>query len=312
MENMPQKVGTFASDKDFRSVVPRYFVEEVAGGSPLTAKAKRDDLKKFLLYYQGLNGHLRANEWQPRDSRLFIEELQRQGYMPATVNRQLATLRTFGKWLRDKQVISVDPCKGIKDLVLPTCQPKAVRDIEYHRICKAADVLIGKPTTKISQDVRNRAIVELLNSSGLRISEVLDLRVSQLVGKKLVNVRCKGGKYRDVLITKHAAEMVHDYIQSHRISTEPWLFVNRYGGCLSSKGAGDGLAKIAAYANATLPESEKIHLHAHRLRHRHGYQARKLKDPVFAAKRLGHASLKYVERYAGLDEAEEEALIEQF
>jgi site-specific recombinase XerD len=310
MENLPQKVASFPSDKDFRPLTTVYFAEVVAGGSPLTAIAKRNDLKKFLLYYETLNGHLRANEWQARDSRIFLDELQKQGYMPATINRALATMRTFGKWLREKQVLFVDPCRGIKDLQLAVCQPKGVRDLEYHRVCKAADVLVSRSPTKISQDVRNRAILELLNSSGLRISEVLSLRINQVVGKKLINVRCKGGKYRDILVTKHAAGLVSDYIHYHRTSEEPWVFVNRYGGRLSAKGAGEGLAKIAAYANATLPEVEKVHLYAHRLRHRHGYKCREAKDPVFAAKRLGHGSLKYIERYATTSERDEEAIVE--
>jgi len=96
-----------------------------------------------------------------------------------------------------------------------------------------------------------------------------------------------------------------------RAGASPWLFVNRYGGRLSTKGGGEALAKIADYANATLAEADRVKVTPHRLRHRHGYQCRQLKDAVFAAKRLGHSSLKFVERYATTDDAEEESIVEK-
>ena len=155
-------------------------------------------------------------------------------------------------------------------------------------------------------------LLELLNASGLRIFEVLSLKLSQLVGKKLVGVRCKNNKVRDVLIRQEVADMVYEYIKNHRIGSGDLIFLNRYGeGPLSRNSVARAFNKIAALAGATLRDSEKPRLRPHLLRHKHCYDAREAKDAVFAAKRLGHSSLAYIERYSGLDDFQEEKILEE-
>ncbi len=311
MENLPQKVDKFGSDKVFPVLLARYFREEIAGKSPLTIKAKKDDLKKFLIFYQAMNGHLRADEWMVRDTRLFLDELQKQSYSPATINRVLATLKSFGSWLREVDVLRVLPCKGITELHLEPLPPKAIRDIEFHRLNKSADVLVNGGSAKYSQDFRNKVMLATLDASGLRVSELLNLKSDQLQGKKLVNVRCKGGHVRDVLIRQDVAEMIREYVEQQRVAGSSFLFTNRYGGQISRNGVANAFDKIAGYANASLPIDQHINLTPHLLRHRHGFKCREAKDPVFAAKRLGHRSLTYVERYSKMNDGEESVVLEK-
>jgi site-specific recombinase XerD len=149
-----------------------------------------------------------------------------------------------------------------------------------------------------------------LNASGLRISELLNLRLHQFVGKRFVNVLCKGGKIRTILIMQEAATLIREYVERYRTSASDYLFTNRYGDKLSRNGIAGALQRIASHANVNLSADDQIELRPHLLRHRHAYKARSAHGDVFAAKRLGHSSLKHLERYAGLSEDEEQAIIE--
>ncbi len=121
--NTYEKVDDFGEDKNFRPLIRRYFEEEVMGLSPLSIKAKKEDLQKFLLFFHGINNHLNANEWHLRDSKLFVDELIKQEYAPASVNRILATIRAFGRWLRDEGLFTHDPCRKIRELQIAPLQP---------------------------------------------------------------------------------------------------------------------------------------------------------------------------------------------
>lgn len=313
MPKSTQEMVPIGSHKDFAVVIPIYFQQEVVGiRTPATANAKRQDLKKFLFHFQAVNGRLLpTDQWLPRDTRSFLDALVTEGYAPASINRMLATLRAFSYWLVESQVIKLNPCKGIRDLQLAPLAPRAIRDREWYRLQKTADVLATTPAKRYSQGIRNRAILAALNASGLRIGELLGLKLQQLVGKKLVNVFCKGSKVRSILITQETAALLVEYVRDHRVNGSEYLFTNRYGGQLSRNGIAGAFHRIAAHASVNLPEDEQIELRPHLLRHRHAYKARSAHGDVYAAKRLGHASLKHLERYSMLTDAEEEELLER-
>ena len=183
-------------------------------------------------------------------------------------------------------------------------------NLDYHRLRKSADLLASRDRHAHAQGVRDRALMELLNSSGLRIAEVLNLRLPQVEGRHLKSVWCKGNRVRDVLISKEAAGLLQDYILNYRSDGEDFVFLNRDGRQLSRNGAADAFNKIAALANISLTDTEKIKLHPHRLRHRHAKKARDRMGDIFAQKRLGHSSGRYIERYTRLSESEEEDIVD--
>ena len=311
--NSSQKSLTVPSHKSFHDLIPRYFQEEVLGiRSPLTVVAKKNDLRLFMRFLHERNGELvLADQWLPMDTRAFLDQLTKDGYAPATRNRALATLRAFSNWLISTGVIIMNPVKGIRDLQLEALVPRAIRDREWYRIQRAAELLSMNPEKSYAQGFRNKAVLAALNTSGLRISELLGLKIDQFVGRKLVNVLCKGGKVRTILIAKDAAEIISAYIGSYRINGSEYLFTNRFGQQLSRNGIADALHKIAAHASANLPSDEVIELSPHLLRHRHAFKARSVHGDVWAAKRLGHSSLKHLERYSMMTDEEEESLLER-
>jgi site-specific recombinase XerD len=295
---------------DLPELIMRYFQEEVVGRSPHTLYARKIDLAKFCLFYQILNGHLRAKELMPRDVKLFLNELESKGYAPNTINRHLGSLRALGSWLLENGIVRVHPCNSIKDLHVNLGPPKAPRDKDYHRIRKAADALATAAPYDFSQDFRNMVMLEALNGSGIRISELLSLELQQFQGKKFHQLRCKGNKIRSVSIKSEICDLINEYINHHRASGSNYLFTSKEGQHLDRVSAWRALKKIARYASASLPPEEKLELHPHMLRHRHGFKCREIKDPVFAAARLGHSSLNYIHRYSQETHAEELELLE--
>lgn len=314
MDHFPVKVHRsmqhMAGD-ELPSLVLRYFSEEVVGRSPHTLYARKVDLSKFCLFYEELNGHLRASELMPRDVKLFLNDLLARKYAPNSVNRHLGSLRAFGRWLVENGMLRVHPCKGIRDLHVDLGPPKAPRDKEYHRLRKAADVLAEASPNEFSQDFRNLTLLEALNSSGLRISELLSIELDQFRGRKFHNVLCKGGKIRSLSIKSETCELISEYINHHRVKGSNFLFTSKNGQQLDRISAWKALKKVARFASINLPETEKIELHPHMLRHRHGFKCREAKDPVFAATRLGHSSLDFVQRYSQETQEEERELIER-
>lgn len=306
-----EKHDDFGYDKVSAEILEKYFSTEVMGLSRLTIKSKREDLIKFVIYFKSLTGALDFKTWMPSDTKAFLDELQKQDYAPATINRILASLRSFGKWLRDEGVIALDPCRKVKQLQLSPFTPKRISDIDYRRLVRTTEVLQSARRTKISQHFRNKAIMALLNNSGLRIWEVLNLKLSQLNGKILKQILCKGGKVRDVRISKDCAEVLEEYVTSHRKAGSNYVFTNRYGKRLSRNGIAKAFHKVESITNVTLKDDDQIHVTPHKFRHSVGFRARELKGDVWAASRLGHSTLNYIGRYATFDEKQESDLVEK-
>lgn len=298
-------------DDELPQLIIRFFQEEVVGRSPNTLYARKNDLSKFCLFYFHLNGHLRVKGLMPRDVKLFLNDLENRDYAPNSINRHLGSIRVFGSWLFENRFVSVHPCKSIRDLRVDLGPPKAPRDKEYHRLRKAADALAEGVNYEHSQGFRDMVIMESLNASGLRISELLSIELSQFHSKKFHNVRCKGGKVRSVSLKTETCELIEEYITHYRVKGGNRLFTSKNGQQLDRITVWKAFKKIADFASIGLPPEEKINLHPHRLRHRHGYQSRKAKDAVFTAARLGHSSLNFVQRYSQETAEEERDLIEQ-
>ena len=284
--------------------VEKYFREEVLGiNSIATAEAKRGDLKKFCIFYQHLNGNLDLSIWTALDTAKFIKELHHQGYKPTSISRILMTLKSFSRFLREHGHILRLPTKGIKGPTLVDPPPVNLTDTEVHRLRKVAYKLVLSENSKYSQSFRNYAILELLLNTGIRATEVSILKLEQLQGKKLVNVKCKGNKFRNILIKKSVVDILKEYISGPRVSGTDFIFSSYSGQPLTRRTVHRIIQSIG--------EAAKIKSWPHLLRHVHAKRCRDKHGDCFTAKRLGHSSTRYIERYAGHTEAEESKMIEE-
>src|SRR5579863_9017175 len=166
----------------------------------------------------------------------FLAGLYRQKLETRTVARQLVTLRNFFRFAQMQELISADPSINLES-------PKIRRTLPGYLRLEEVERLLEQPDEKTALGLRDRAILEVLYSTGLRVSELISLRVSDL-DTKVGCVRCigKGDKERLVPVGKKALSMVEKYLREGRpellgkAQAGPTLFLNRRGKGLSRVG----------------------------------------------------------------------------
>lgn len=291
-------------------IINHYFNEWVIGvNSDLTIDAKKNDIKKFIIFFNYLNGDLCLSHWTSLDTKKFLTEMEKQSYSPASINRTLATLKSLANFMVEEKYLSASPTRRIKGPIEDSPPYLNLTDIEIHRLRKAAQVLTQFKTAKYHQPFRDKIILELFLGTGLRCSELANLQLNQLQERKLVGVKCKGYRYRDIVIKKSLANEINIFISRHRVNgISNNIFTSFQGVSISRRTVYNILQKIAAQANSIT--KDQIHLYPHLLRHVHGKRVRDKFGDCYTAKRLGHANNNYVERYAGYSELEEAKMIE--
>lgn len=189
--------------------------------SAATVSAYERDLKFFLDYMVRLNiksfKSLRSTHVVN-----YLGEHKRKGKSNATLNRYTMALRSFFKYARRRKLITDDPMEQVESPKVTRAAPR-VPSIEQIRY------MLGQPDVTTEAGIRDRAVLELLYSSGLRASELCDLTVHQ-VTEIGVTVSCgKGGKTRTVPITRSAYDWIKRYIQEYRGPGSGPLFLTEAG-----------------------------------------------------------------------------------
>ncbi|MFA9479128.1 site-specific tyrosine recombinase/integron integrase [Phycisphaerales bacterium AB-hyl4] len=172
----------------------------------------------------------------------FLAHLDAFGYSPATTARKIATLRSFYKWAQSRSLCEVNPMLLIRTPKQAKRLPKAIA-VEH------VEKLLSAPDPHETLGARDRAILETLYSTGVRVSELADLNRSDLeLETQTLHVRGKGKKERIVPLGSHAMAAIKHYLtllepdprfralreQSMMNPTVP-LFVNKNGSRLSSR-----------------------------------------------------------------------------
>ena len=164
----------------------------------------------------------------------FLKE-QNATKAPASVSRMISALRKFYRFLLREGAISADPMTKIDT-------PKRAQHLPATLSSQEVDALMAKPDTDKPLGLRDRAIFELMYATGLRVSEVVDLRLDQLhLAMNLLQVTGKGNKERLVLISPQATQWVDRYLQEARPKllkrVQPKnVFVNFHGGPMTRQG----------------------------------------------------------------------------
>jgi len=193
----------------------------------------------------------------------FLAGLYRLKLESRTVARQLVTLRNFFRFAQIQDLIADDPSINLES-------PKIRRHLPGYLRLEEVEKLLEQPDSGTPMGLRDRAMLEVLYSTGLRVSELIGLRVSDL-DSKVGCVRCigKGDKERIVPVGKKALSMVDKYLRegrpfllrNARVNGGPALFVNRRGVALSRVGVWKILSAYGRRAGL------RIALTPHMLRH---------------------------------------------
>ncbi len=231
------------------------------GLSPNTVSAYQRDLNKFEEFAR--KRKLVVESVRRDDLVDFLSGLYRQKLESRTVARQLVTLRNFFRFAQIQELIPEDPSLSLES-------PKIRRHLPGYLRLEEVEKLLEQPDSKTPTGLRDRAMLEVLYSTGLRVSELTGLGVSDL-DAKVGCVRCigKGDKERIVPVGKKALSIVDKYLREGRPAMlrsvkgggSSALFVNRRGMALSRVGVWKILSAYGRRAGL------RVALTPHMLRH---------------------------------------------
>ncbi|MGH9719762.1 MAG: site-specific tyrosine recombinase XerD [Bryobacteraceae bacterium] len=188
------------------------------------------DLRHFASFLQGRSGA--AASPAVEEVRAYLDRLYAAGLNSRSIARRLATLRGFFKFLMSESVIDSDPTELISS-------PKHWQKIPKFLSRKEIDRIAAAPDAATPTGVRDRAMIELLFATGLRVTELCRLRTSELESSMgYLRTTGKGNKQRIVPVGRAAIEAVQTYLREGRPRllkgrTSAYLFVTARGGPLS-------------------------------------------------------------------------------
>ena len=212
-------------------------------------------------------------------------------YRATSVARALSSVRSFHRFLVREGVTNRDPAVGV-------AQPKLPRSLPHPLTVDEVDRLLAAPDPSTPAGRRDRAILELLYGSGLRISELTGLDVDDVdLQEGSVRVLGKGGKERDVPVGRYGRDAVQAYLTTARPAfvsgrARGALFLNQRGGRLSRQSC-DRMVRAAARAAGI-----DRHVSLHTLRH--SFATHLLEggaDVRVVQELLGHASVATTQIY---------------
>lgn len=262
--------------------------------SEATVKGYENDLKmmrRFLVTNHRWAGWLHINMQDIQAYLTHLNDLRRQW---TTINRELASLRTFYNFLLTNDLVNNNPFEEVKIKTHARNLPRYFYSSEMNALFKAADGE-GKPL-----DFRNRAIIELLYATGMRVSECAQLKLSQIQWDvQLILVHGKGDKERYVPFGNYAKDALHKYMKECReILMDKYhtdhdiMFINSHGRPITSEGIEYILNQIVKRS------SLNTRIHPHMLRHsfatamlNNGADIRSVQEL------LGHSSLSTTQIY---------------
>ncbi len=253
--------------------------------SPHSIRAYRQDLDMFHAFLA--DQPLEKVDY--RTLRRFLGHLKQEGYERSTIARRMATLRTYFRFLVRERMIPGNPTLGLQSPKLTRKLPSFLDWEELQRLLDSPD--------ESPLGLRDRALLELLYATGMRVSEIADLSLRQLNWEEAeIRVVGKGSKERMVLMSDSAMGHLRRYLDAARPHFQPVntdkLFLNRSGKPLSSRSIDRMLKMRARKAGISKPISP------HTLRHT--FATHLLEggaDLRVVQELLGHASLSTTQIY---------------
>jgi integrase/recombinase XerC len=250
--------GTTTTTVNYEEVFVNYLRYE-RNMSPETIRAYEKDLHQFLRFFsKGQGEAVNPADITALQIREFLAHLKDKNYQKTTVVRKLATIRSFYKCLLRKGLVTTNPLADI-----PT--PKVEKKIPHFLGTDEVEKLLNAPQGTSFQSIRDRAILETLYSTGLRVSELTALNVGDVDSTaEVIKASGKGRRERMVPVGSFALEAIRNYIavraQVPNINANDpeALFLNRFGDRLSSRSIRkiiDKYIKVTGLSEKTSPHT---------------------------------------------------------
>ncbi len=211
-----------------------------------TRKSYERDLLQYLHYLEDEQ----INSWQDVDRYVvinYLEKMHDEKKAPATVTRMITSLRRFHQFLRQERLTDHDPMQHIDT-------PKKVQKLPSTLSLTEVERLIETPDTTKNLGIRDRAILEVMYATGMRVSELVGLKLSDLhLSLGLVQTLGKGDKERIIPLGDYAIQWLERYLGEARPllvanPSETHVFVNHHGTGLSRQGIWKNLKQLVREA----------------------------------------------------------------
>jgi len=270
-------------------------------------EAYLNDVQKLFQYFESVNKTPHVKEITAADLKLFISWINELGMLPSTQARVVSGIKSFFGFLVLEQLIAEDPAALLETPRLSRKLPDVLNIEEINGLIAAIDV--AKP-----EGMRNKAILEVLYSCGLRVTELINLRISNVFpDAEFIKVIGKGNKERIVPIGQSALKYIRIYLEESRVHVpvqkgqEDFIFLNRRG---------SGLSRISVFTlikDLALKSGLKKSISPHTFRHSFATHLIEGGADLRAVQEmLGHSSITTTEIYTHLDRDYLKGIITEF
>ena len=292
----PAPVPPAAAAEGIDAYLTHLTVERRLAANTLESYAR--DLQLLAEFGAGRNVPLEALSRQELEA--LVRELMSEGRAPRSVARAVACFRGFYRFLLLDGRLQINPADDLRP-------PRAWKTLPRYLTVEDVDQLIVQPDVTMPRGLRDRALIELLYATGMRVSELLALRPADMnLDASYLTCTGKGDKQRIVPIGDEAATWVRKYIREARGAllakrTSPRLFVNARGGGPGLTRVGfwkilKGYAKQAGLTRTLSPHMLRHSFATHLLER--GADLRAIQEL------LGHARLSTTQRYTHVNAAQ--------
>lgn len=216
-----------------RELVDKYieYLQNIKHSSVNTVASYRRDLLKLVSYLDTEDCENISDVTASRLS-MYIMKLENEGLSSATVSRSIASLKSFFIYLVKNGVIKVDPTDGLKP---PKIEKKMPETLSIEEI----NLLLGQPSRDNPKEIRDKAMLELLYATGMRVSELISLEIKD-VNLSMNYIICKDtNKERVIPIENAAKSALEKYIKTARpalCDNGKFLFTNLKGEQMTRQG----------------------------------------------------------------------------
>ncbi|MGH8396873.1 MAG: tyrosine recombinase XerC [Gammaproteobacteria bacterium] len=256
-----------------------------------TAAAYQHDLETFQHYCE----QQAIADWNVVDIhhvRAFVSARHRVGLSPRSLQRLLAAIRSFYNYLLREQLVRNNPANGVS---APKAQKRLPATLDADQMAQLLEIRGEAP-----QEVRDRAIMELLYSSGLRLAELVSIQLPDIsLSDATVTVTGKGAKTRIVPVGRKAIAALNDWLKVRAQLAKPEdtvLFVGPRGGPLSPRTL---QARLKRWGIA---QGVQMGVHPHLFRHSFASHLLESSGDLRAVQELlGHANISTTQIYTHLD-----------
>ena len=207
-------------DQTLRSFLDYLHIEK--GLSPNTVKSYQSDLSIFFEWLSS-NCNSSIENTKSEDLELFIKHLFKLGFKSTTINRKISSIKTFYVYLKKQKLINIIPTE---DIIVPKQEKNLPKSISE----KEVETLLNSINGSSNIELRDKAMMELLYATGVRVSELVNIKLNDIdFNRRVIRVIGKGSKERLIPFGEKAFIALNNYLASREHRNTKEIFLSNRG-----------------------------------------------------------------------------------